>query len=55
MGQLVSGKDNLIKQAKHFEQLGVSVQTALPETLVAKADLELEHFPDESGTSIDSE
>jgi DNA recombination protein RmuC len=46
MGQLYSGKGNLINQAKEFERLGVSVQTPLPEHLVAKAALELEHFPD---------
>jgi DNA recombination protein RmuC len=45
MGQLVTGKGNLISQAKDFERLGVSVQTALPEQLVAKAALELEHLP----------
>jgi len=46
MGQLVTGKGNLISQAKEFEKLGVSVQTALPENLVAKAALELEHLPE---------
>ena len=45
MGQLYTGKGNLISQAKDFERLGVSVQTALPEQLVAKAALELEHLP----------
>lgn len=49
MGQLYSGKDNLIKQAKEFERLGVSVQAALPEKLVATALLELEHIPDPDG------
>ena len=43
MGQLVHGKGNLISQAKDFERLGVSVQAALPENLVARAALELEH------------
>ncbi len=43
MGQLVHGKGNLISQAKDFERLGVSVQSALPENLVARAALELEH------------
>lgn len=46
MGQLYSGKDNLIKQVKEFERLGVSIQASLPEELVAKAALELEHVPD---------
>jgi DNA recombination protein RmuC len=46
MGQLYSGKDNLIKQAQDFERLGVSVQAALPPDLVAKAALELEHLPE---------
>lgn len=45
-GQLYAGKDNLIKQANDFKRLGVSVQGSLPEHLVAKADLELEYFPD---------
>lgn len=45
MGQLYTGKGNLISQAKDFERLGVSVQAALPEQLVAKASLELEHLP----------
>ena len=45
MGQLVAGKGNLISQAKEFERLGVSVQAVLPEQLVAKAALELEHLP----------
>lgn len=46
MGQLYTGKGNLIGQAKEFERLGVSVQTPLPEHLVAKAALELEHLPE---------
>jgi DNA recombination protein RmuC len=46
MGQLYTGKGNLIQQAKDFERLGVSVQTPLPEHLVAKAVLELEHLPE---------
>jgi DNA recombination protein RmuC len=46
MGQLYTGKGNLISQAKEFEKLGVSVQTPLPEHLVAKAALELEHLPE---------
>jgi DNA recombination protein RmuC len=46
MGQLYTGKGNLISQAKEFEVLGVSVQTPLPEHLVAKAALELEHLPE---------
>jgi DNA recombination protein RmuC len=46
MGQLYTGKGNLIGQAMEFEKLGVSVQTPLPEHLVAKAALELEHLPE---------
>ena len=51
MGQLVHGKGNLISQAKDFERLGVSVQNALPENLLARAALELEHHvePESSG------
>ena len=45
MGQLYTGKGNLISQAKEFEKLGVSVQTPLPQNLVAKAALELEYLP----------
>ena len=45
MGQLISGKGNLINQAKEFERLGVSVQSRLPEHLVTKATLELDHLP----------
>jgi DNA recombination protein RmuC len=48
MNQLVSGKGNLINQAKEFERLGVSIQSELPENLVAKAALELQHIPDSS-------
>lgn len=51
MGQLVHGKGNLISQAKDFERLGVSVQNALPENLLARAALELEHHiePEQAG------
>ena len=45
MNQLVSGRANLIQQANDFERLGVPVQGALPEALVARAALELEHQP----------
>ncbi len=55
MGQLYTGKGNLISQAKEFEKLGVSVQTPLPEHLVAKAALELEHLPDISDESDNPE
>ena len=43
-GQLYSGRGNLIKRAKDFERLGVSVQKALPQALVEKADLELDYI-----------
>lgn len=46
MNQLVSGKGNLINQAKDFERLGVAIQSELPEGLVAKAALELQLAPD---------
>lgn len=42
MGQLVEGRANLIQQANDFQRLGVSIQTPLPENLVARAVLELE-------------
>lgn len=45
MGQLYTGKGNLISQAKEFEKLGVSVQTPLPQNLVDKAALELDDLP----------
>jgi DNA recombination protein RmuC len=51
MNQLVSGKGNLIHQAKDFERLGVSIQSELPENLVAKAALELEHVPEDKKSS----
>jgi len=44
MSQLYSGKDNLIKQANDFKKLGVAVQGAFPENLLAKAELELEQL-----------
>jgi DNA recombination protein RmuC len=47
MGQLYSGRGNLIAQAKEFERLGVAVQGSLPEALVAKAELELPQLPAE--------
>lgn len=54
MGQLYTGKGNLIGQAKEFEKLGVSVQTPLPDDLVAKAALELEHLPETAdGTELE--
>ncbi len=42
VSQLVTGKANLIQQAKEFERLGVAVHSSLPEALVARAELELE-------------
>lgn len=51
MGQLYTGKGNLIKQAKDFERLGVAVQATLPAQLAAKADLELDHLPATVGES----
>jgi len=42
VGQLYSGRGNLIKQASEFKDLGVSVQKELPAELVEKANLELE-------------
>lgn len=55
MGQLYTGKGNLISQAKEFEKLGVSVQTPLPDHLVAKAALELEHLPETTdGTELET-
>ncbi|MGB1173652.1 MAG: DNA recombination protein RmuC [Marinobacterium sp.] len=50
LGQLYSGKGNLIKQAAEFKELGVSVQKELPAELVEKASLELES-PYASGAS----
>jgi len=44
-GQLTHGRANLIKQANEFKQLGVSVQTELPEHLIEKAELELNQLP----------
>lgn len=42
MNQLVTGKGNLINQAKDFEKLGVAVKAQLPAHLAEKASLELE-------------
>ena len=42
VGQLYSGRGNLIKQASEFKELGVSVQKELPAEFVEKANLELE-------------
>ena len=56
MGQLYSGKDNLIKQANDFKNLGVAVQANLPENLLAKAELELEHLselPDQGNGTLE--
>ncbi len=41
VGQLYSGRGNLIKQASEFKELGVSVQKELPAEFVEKANLEL--------------
>lgn len=53
MKLLYSGKDNLIKQASEFERLGVSVQKSLPEHLVRKARMELDHVPDDDEGALD--
>ncbi len=42
LGQLDSGRGNLIKQAAEFKDLGVSVTRELPSELVERANLELE-------------
>ena len=44
-GQFYSGPGNVIKRARDFEQLGVAVQKALPQSLIDKADLELDYLP----------
>ncbi|MGR5067239.1 DNA recombination protein RmuC [Vibrio alfacsensis] len=41
LGQLYTGRGNLIKQASEFKDLGVSVKKSLPEPLVEQANLEL--------------
>ncbi|WP_051234126.1 DNA recombination protein RmuC [Halomonas halocynthiae] len=46
MSQLVDGKNNLIKQADEFSELGVSVRKELPPELVERAQLELERRGD---------
>ena len=45
LGQLHSGKGNLIKQAAEFKDLGVAVNGELPAELVERANLELDHLP----------
>ncbi len=47
-GQLYTGRGNLIKQASEFKKLGVAVKSELPENLVEKAELELQHSIEES-------
>ncbi|AMO56240.1 DNA recombination protein RmuC [Endozoicomonas montiporae] len=47
-GQLYTGKGNLIKQASEFRDLGVSVRKELPDELVDRAHLELEHLPEKA-------
>jgi DNA recombination protein RmuC len=42
LGQLVTGKGNLIKQAAEFKELGVAVKTELDPELVERAKLELD-------------
>ena len=42
LGQLDSGRGNLIKQAAEFKDLGVSVTKELPEEMVERASLELD-------------
>lgn len=54
VNQLVAGKDNLIKQANTFKDLGVSVVAALPENLTSRAELELDHIPDLPATEGES-
>lgn len=44
LGQLHTGKGNLIKQASEFKELGVAVTKELPATLVEKAELELDYY-----------
>ena len=53
-GQLYSGRGNLIKQANEFKKLGVAVKTEIPQHLVDKADLELNHLEQDEGSNEDS-
>ena len=46
LGQLVSGRGNLIAQVQEFERLGVAVQAALPEELVGRASLGIDWVAD---------
>lgn len=54
LSQLYSGKNSLITQANNFKNLGVSVQSQLPEKLVEKASLELEYVPVQADLTVDS-
>jgi DNA recombination protein RmuC len=47
INQLVSGRGNLISQVQEFEQLGVAVQSALPEDLVSRAGLAIDWEADQ--------
>lgn len=51
IGQLVSGRGNLIMQVHEFEQLGVAVQSALPEDLVDRASLGIEWVSQQGGSA----
>lgn len=52
MSLFYTGKDNLLKQASEFEKLGVSVQGSLPEHLVRKARMELDHVPEDADAEL---
>ena len=52
IGQFYLGKGNLIQRARDFERLGVAIKSSLPEQLVAKAALELEHLPAEAAEEV---
>lgn len=52
MSRLVSGRGNLIQQAKDFERLGVAVQGNLPANLVQRAALELESAAEDNTPAV---
>ncbi len=55
MGQLVTGKGNLIKQADDFRSLGVSVKKELPTELVERARMELPRSSAGAETDTDND
>lgn len=50
-GQLLSGKNNLVKQVSDFKNLAPAIQAELPEYFIDKANLEIDFVSEPSDTS----